>query len=73
MPIIRPKTFIGSGRLGVFQILYDWVENGKKIPVIGNGENHYQLLEVEDLVEAIYLALTLPKEKVDDTFNIWYG
>ena len=73
MPIIRPKTFIGSGRLGVFQILYDWVENGKKIPVIGNGRNRYQLLEVEDLVEAIYLALTLPKEKVDDTFNIWYG
>ena len=68
--IIRPKTFIGSGRLGVFQILYDWVESGKKIPIVGNGKNRYQLLEVEDLVEAIYLTLTLPEEKVNDTFNI---
>ncbi|OQX86320.1 MAG: epimerase [Candidatus Latescibacteria bacterium 4484_7] len=70
VPVVRPKTFIGTCRLGVFQILYDWVESGKKIPIIGNGRNRYQLLEVEDLVEAIYLLLTLPEEKVNDTFNI---
>lgn len=70
VPIVRPKTFIGTGRLGVFQILYDWVYDGKRIPIIGNGKNHYQLLEVEDLVDAIYATLTLPKEIVNDTFNI---
>ncbi len=70
VPIIRPKTFIGTGRMGVFQILYDWVESGKKIPIIGNGKNRYQLLEVEDLANAIYLTLTLPPEKVNDTFNV---
>ncbi len=70
VPIVRPKTFIGIGRLGVFQILYDWVAAGKKIPIIGNGQNRYQLLEVEDLAEAIYLTLTLPEEKVNETFNI---
>ena len=70
VPIIRPKTFIGTGRLGVFQILYDWVESGKKIPIIGNGYNRYQLLEVEDLVNAIELTLTLPEDKVNDTFNV---
>lgn len=70
VPVIRPKTFIGTGRLGVFQILYDWIESGKKIPIIGNGKNRYQLLDVEDLVDAIYLMLTLPEEKVNDTFNI---
>ncbi|GAH35555.1 unnamed protein product, partial [marine sediment metagenome] len=70
LPIVRPKTFIGTGRMGVFQILYDWVESGCKIPVIGNGTNRYQLLEVEDLVSAIYLMLTLPEEKVNDTFNV---
>lgn len=70
IPVVRPKTFIGTGRLGVFQILYDWVKSGKKIPIIGNGKNHYQLLEVDDLVDAIYLTLTLPNEKVNDTFNI---
>lgn len=68
--VIRPKTFIGTGRLGVFQILYDWVERGKRIPVIGNGKNRYQLLEVEDLCEAVWLALTSPADKANDTFNV---
>jgi nucleoside-diphosphate-sugar epimerase len=70
VPIVRPKTFIGTGRLGVFQILYDWVKSGKKIPIIGNGENHYQLLEVKDLVNSIYLMLTLPQDRVNETFNV---
>jgi nucleoside-diphosphate-sugar epimerase len=70
VPIIRPKTFIGIERLGVFQILYDWIESGKKIPVIGDGTNRYQLLEVEDLAEAIWLATTLPAAQANDTFNI---
>lgn len=67
---IRPKTFIGTGRLGVFQILYDWVESGKKIPIVGNGKNRYQLLEVEDLVSAIHLGLTGPAEQANDVFNV---
>jgi len=70
LPVLRPKTFIGTARLGVFQLLYDWVAEGKKIPVIGNAENEYQLLEVDDLVDAIDLTLTLPKSKVNDTFNV---
>lgn len=70
VPIIRPKTFIGTGRLGVFQILYDWVESGVKIPIIGNGENRYQLLEVEDLCQAMHLCITGPEDKVNDTFNV---
>jgi nucleoside-diphosphate-sugar epimerase len=68
--ILRPKTFIGTGRLGVFAILYDWVYSGKKIPVIGSGENRYQLLEVEDLVEAVWLACTAPSERANNTFNV---
>jgi nucleoside-diphosphate-sugar epimerase len=70
VPIVRPKTFIGTGRLGVFQILYDWVQSGKRIPVIGNGRNRYQLLEVEDLVAAIYLAATAPAAQANETFNV---
>jgi len=70
VPIIRPKTFIGPARLGVFEILFDWVHDNKKIPAIGNGNNHYQLLDVFDLCEAIYLTLTGEKEKVNDVFNV---
>ncbi|KAA0211935.1 MAG: NAD(P)-dependent oxidoreductase [Ignavibacteriaceae bacterium] len=68
--VLRPKSFIGTARLGVFQILYDWVESGVKIPIIGNGKNRYQLLEVEDLVDAIYLAAKLPQKEINDTFNV---
>ncbi len=70
VPIVRPKTFIGPGRLGVFQILFDWIERGKPIPVIGSGLNRYQLLDVDDLTEAVMRLLTLPADSVNDTFNI---
>ena len=54
--IIRPKTFIGPERLGVFEILFDWIQDGRRIYMLGNGRNRYQLLAVEDLVEAVVLA-----------------
>ena len=68
--IIRPKSFVGPERLGVFALFYDWAKDGHGFPMIGNGKNRYQLLDVEDLCEAIYLCMTLEKEKVNDTFNI---
>ena len=70
VPIVRPKTFLGTGRLGIFQVLYDWIESGRKIPVLGDGNNKYQLLEVEDLVTAIHLLLQGADTKVNDTFNV---
>ncbi len=70
VPIIRPKSFVGPERLGVFALFYDWAADGRGFPMIGNGRNRYQLLDVEDLCEAIYLCTTLPREKVNDTFNI---
>jgi nucleoside-diphosphate-sugar epimerase len=69
--IIRPKPFLGPHRLGVFEILFDWIKDGKKIPVVGSGRNRYQLLDVEDLVTAIYLFASEPKTtKFNDIFNI---
>jgi nucleoside-diphosphate-sugar epimerase len=68
--ILRPKSFVGPERLGVFALLYDWAIDGRGFPMIGNGRNRYQLLDVEDLCEAIRLCLTLPAEQVNDTFNI---
>ncbi len=70
VPIIRPKSFIGPERLGVFALLYDWAATGHGFPMIGNGKNRYQLLDVEDLCDAIYLSATKPKTKANDTFNI---
>ncbi|MFZ2323307.1 MAG: NAD-dependent epimerase/dehydratase family protein [Ignavibacteriaceae bacterium] len=70
VPILRPKSFIGPERLGVFDLLYDWAQDGKGFPMIGSGNNRYQLLDVEDLCDAIYLCATLEEKTVNDTFNI---
>jgi nucleoside-diphosphate-sugar epimerase len=70
VPIIRPKSFVGPERLGVFALLYDWAYTGHGFPMIGSGKNRYQLLDVEDLCEAIWLTLTRDEEVVNDTFNI---
>jgi nucleoside-diphosphate-sugar epimerase len=70
VPIIRPKSFVGPERLGVFALLYDWAKDGKGFPMIGSGNNRYQLLDVEDLCQAIYLTATLDHNQVNDTFNI---
>lgn len=70
VPIIRPKSFIGKERLGVFVLLYDWAYTGHGFPMIGSGNNRYQLLDVEDLCDAIWLTLTLDANVVNDTFNI---
>ena len=67
--IIRPKTFIGPERLGVFEILFDWIREGRRIYTLGKGYNHYQLLGVEDLVDAIVRAGHEPKA-ARETFNV---
>jgi nucleoside-diphosphate-sugar epimerase len=70
VPIIRPAPFVGPERLGLFDILFDWALNKHNFPMIGSGNNRFQLLHVADLCHAIYLCMTLPDAAVNDTFNI---
>lgn len=70
VPILRPKSFVGPERLGVFAIFYEWASEGKNFPNIGSGNNRYQLLDVEDLCTAIHTCMTLDPATVNDTFNI---
>jgi nucleoside-diphosphate-sugar epimerase len=67
--IVRPKTFIGPERLGVFEILFDWVREGRRIYMLGDGSNRYQLLDVEDLVESIVLSVGR-REAAGETLNV---
>lgn len=66
--VVRPKTFLGPGRLGVFEILFDWISDGKRIPLIGKGHNRYQLLDAHDLIDAMQATAVHPKGS--DTFNV---
>ena len=68
--VLRPKTFIGPERLGVFALLYQWAREGRNFPILGNGRNRYQLLDVEDLCQAVHLAATRDEAVVNDVFNI---
>ena len=67
--IVRPKTFIGPERLGVFEILFDWIREGRRIYTLGDGSNRYQLLAVEDLVEAIVLSAS-KRAAAGETLNV---
>lgn len=58
--VVRPKTFVGPERLGVFEILFDWIREARRIPILGRGANCYQLLAVEDLVDAVVRAFEAP-------------
>lgn len=67
---LRPKSFVGPERLGAFELLYEWAYAGRSFPVLGRGDNLYQLLDVEDLCEAIHLCAIAEAALVNDTFNV---
>ena len=58
--IIRPRTILGHGRLGIFQILFEWVRTGYNIPVLGRGDNLYQFIHADDLADACIRAAERP-------------
>lgn len=70
VPILRPKSFVGPERLGVFELLYDWAYDGRNFPVLGSGNNRYQLLDVADLCGVIFSCATQDAHAVNDTFNV---
>ena len=54
--IIRPRTVIGGNRLGLFSYLFDWISSGIDVPVLNNGDNKYQFVNLNDFCEAVILA-----------------
>ena len=52
----------------MFEILFDWIRDGRRIYVLGRGDNRYQLLAVEDLVDAIVRASTA--DVAGEVFNV---
>jgi nucleoside-diphosphate-sugar epimerase len=54
--IVRPRTILGHERLGIFQILFEWVYRGKPVWVLGSGDNRYQFVHCFDLADACIRA-----------------
>ncbi|MGV9779498.1 NAD-dependent epimerase/dehydratase family protein [Streptosporangium sp. NPDC003464] len=70
VPVLRPKTFLGPGRMGLFSMLFEWAEEGRNFPLLGRGDVRIQMLAIDDLVEAILRVLQAPADVAGDTFNI---
>jgi nucleoside-diphosphate-sugar epimerase len=62
--IVRPRTILGHGRLGIFQVLFEWVRRGRPIYTLGDGRNRYQLVHADDLVEVCMRADRLAGPRV---------
>lgn len=58
--IVRPRTVLGHGRLGIFQILFEWVRRGRPVYTLGNGQNRYQFVHADDLTEVCLRADRVP-------------
>jgi nucleoside-diphosphate-sugar epimerase len=54
--IVRPRTILGHGRLGIFQILFEWVRRGRPVYTLGRGDNRYQFVHADDLAAVCLLA-----------------
>ena len=65
--IVRPRTILGHGRLGIFGILFDWIADGHDPIVLGDGTNRYQFVHSDDLAEACVLAASV---EGPDIFNV---
>jgi len=65
--IIRPRTVLGTGRLGIFDIFFSWISEGKNFYILGKGNNKIQFLHSEDLAECCYLSSL---KKSPHIFNI---
>jgi UDP-glucose 4-epimerase len=65
--ILRCPTIIDEGRLGLLAILFEFIQDGKKVWVVGGGANHYQFIYAQDLANACLLAMNYPHS---DIFHI---
>lgn len=62
--VIRPRTILGEGRLGIFQILFEWISEGRNVYVIGSGDVGFQFVHALDLMDAYMLAIDRGKPGV---------
>jgi nucleoside-diphosphate-sugar epimerase len=65
--IIRPRTILGHGRLGIFGVLFDFVAEGAPVYVLDGGANRYQFVHADDLADACLRALD---RRGPGTYNI---
>lgn len=71
--IVRPRTILGAGRMGIFGLLYRWVQLGVDIYLLGNGKGSYQFVHPDDLAEGIIRTLTTNGNQVFNLGALEFG
>ncbi len=61
---IRCPTIVSAGRLGLLAIFFEFVKEGRKVWLVGDGSNRYQFVAANDLAEACILASRAPGSNV---------
>jgi len=54
--ILRCPTIMDEGRLGLLAILFEFIAEGRRVWVVGDGANRYQFIYAQDLIDAMLLA-----------------
>ncbi len=62
--IVRPRTILGHGRLGIMAVLFEFVAEGAPVYVLGRGDNTYQFVHANDLADACLRAADREKPTV---------
>lgn len=61
---IRCPTIVSAGRLGLLAILFEFVQEGRRVYLVGDGSNRYSFVEAGDLAAACLLAARAPGSHV---------
>jgi UDP-glucose 4-epimerase len=64
---IRCPTILDSGRLGLLAILFEFIQEGRRVWTVGSGSNRYQFIYAQDLASAAIAAIDYGRSAV---FNI---
>jgi len=67
--VLRPRTVVGERRAGIFQILFEWISQGKRVYLVGSGNNKFQMVSGRDAAKAAISAAESEKA-IGEVYNI---
>jgi dTDP-glucose 4,6-dehydratase len=54
--VVRPGLIVGPGRTGVVEKVFGWIRHNRPIVMIGNANNRYEVMHVEDVASLVLAA-----------------
>jgi nucleoside-diphosphate-sugar epimerase len=70
VPILRCADIVGPGAVGLYGQLFESAAAGRHFPIPGPGWRTCQVLDLEDVCDAVYQCLVIRAGLVNDTFNL---